>query len=64
MTLQRTAKAVGQGNDRHGDKFSVGPQQAAMLRAIFPQAVFLLQNTAIHAPINLQSSQLYLNAMP
>ena len=29
-----------------------------MLRAVFPQAVFLPQNTSVHAPINLRSAQL------
>jgi hypothetical protein len=49
---------MGSRNKRYGNKFLEGPQQAAMLRAIFPQAAFLPNEPAVHAPINLQSLEL------
>ena len=49
---------MGSRNERHGNKFLKGPQQAAMLRALFPQAAFIPKEQAIHAPINLRSSSL------
>ena len=44
---------MGSRNERDGNKFLKGPQQAAMLRALFPQAAFIPKEQAIHAPINL-----------
>src|ERR1700692_228723 len=49
---------MGSGNERYGNKFLEGPQQAAMLRAIFPQAAFLPAEPAVHAPVNLRSLEL------
>ena len=45
-------------NEGHGDKFLSGPLQAAMLRAIFPQAAFLPQDHSIKVPFNLRSASL------
>jgi Aspartyl protease len=45
-------------DERYGDKFLEGPQHAAILRALFPQAVFLPQERSVHAPVNLRSLQL------
>src|SRR6202521_2284228 len=49
---------MGSGNERYGNKFLEGPQQAAMLRAMFPQAAFLPKEPAVHAPVNLRSLEL------
>jgi hypothetical protein len=49
---------MGSRHEHFGNKFLEGPQQAAMLRAMFPQAAFLPKEPAVHAPINLQSLEL------
>jgi hypothetical protein len=49
---------MGSGDERHGNTFLNGPQHAAMLRALFPQAVFIPHEQSIHAPINLRSASL------
>jgi hypothetical protein len=46
---------MGSRHEHFRNKFLEGPQQAAMLRAIFPQATFLPKEPAIHAPVNLRS---------
>jgi hypothetical protein len=49
---------MGSGDERHGNTFLNGPQHAAMLRALFPQAVFIPHEQSIHAPVNLRSASL------
>jgi hypothetical protein len=49
---------MGSGDERHGNTFLNGPQHAAMLRALFPQAVFIPHEQSIHAPVNLRSTSL------
>ena len=43
---------------QHGNKFLVGPQQMAMLRAVFPEAILIPKDSSIHTSINLRSAQL------
>jgi hypothetical protein len=49
---------MGSGDERHGNTFLNGPQHTAMLRALFPQAVFIPHEQSIHAPVNLRSASL------
>ena len=43
------------GDEQHGHKFLAGPKQRAMLRALFPQDVFITAQHSIQAPVTLYS---------
>src|SRR6267154_2724625 len=46
---------MGKRNEGHRHKFLDGPLQAAMLRALFPQAAFMPTQQSIYATIQLHS---------
>ena len=49
---------MGRGNAQHGNKFSIGLQQVAMLRAVFSKAILIPKDSSVHTSVNLQSAQL------
>src|SRR6267154_97245 len=50
---------MGKRNEGHRHKFLDGPLQAAMLRALFPQAAFMPTQRSIYAMIQLHSRRLH-----
>ena len=49
---------MGRRNEGYGNKFLDGPQYAAMLRALFPQAAFLPKDRSVTTLFNLRSESL------
>src|SRR6267154_144144 len=52
---------MGKRNEGHRHKFLDGPLQAAMLRALFPQAAFMPTQRSIYADVQLHSRRLHSN---
>src|SRR3981081_1924960 len=49
---------MGRRDALQGNKFLEGPQQMAMLRAVFPEAALIPQDSSVHTSVNLRSEQL------
>jgi len=58
---QRTTRTMGRRNEKLRNKFLESPTHAAMLRAIFPQAVFISKCPQVKAQVSLQSAHLHAN---
>jgi len=52
---------MGRRNEKLRNKFLESPTHAAMLRAIFPQAVFIPKCPQVKAQVSLQSAHLHAN---
>ena len=52
---------MGRRNERPRNKFLESPTHAAMLRALFPEAVFIPKERQVKAPILIKSAQLHSN---
>src|SRR6267154_729243 len=52
---------MGKRNEGHRHKYLDGPLQAAMLRALFPQAAFMPTQRSIYADVQLHSRHLHSN---
>ena len=57
--LSEEARDSARRDPRHQHEFLKGPQQTAMLRAIFPEAVFIPKQKYVHAPVKFHSSTIH-----